>query len=192
MSEPEQLENYLEIIKKMGIILPEKPGENLQEYKSPFGKIPFFCTRCDEIRGTEGKGTVMQHNHEELMWKSFGMCSACYLFSRDNPELAAINQKKWKEKKSKEKEAAQIAKDATRYRVYFKDGKFGKSSFVNSFSPIEFSKYAFPYEGQETVLAVKSKKKVTLEEAEKIVKMIKSKDIEAWYIEEETPKILEI
>jgi len=190
MSKTEKPEDYLEIIKKMGIVLP-RPGENLQEaeveIKAPFsGKIPFFCPRCDEIRGTENKGTCMQSSpHEELMWKSFGMCSACYLFSRDNPEQTTINQKRWKEKKEKEQQEAQILKNATKYRVYFEDNtKFGRSSYVNSFSPIEFGKYAFPYEGQETTLAVKSKSKVTLEEAEKIVALIKSKEIEAWYIEE--------
>ena len=200
-SDNPESENYLDIIRRMGVILPEKPGDNLQEVKNPYGKIPFFCPRCDEIRGTEDKGTCMQaSHHEELMWKSFGMCSACYLFSRDNPELAAINQTKWKEKKEKLKEEAKSLRDASKYRVYFEDNtKFGRSSYVNSFSPIEFSNFAYPYEkpvqeGQkpENIFAVKSKKKVTLEEAEKIVKLIQSKDIEAWFVEEETPNILEL
>ena len=191
-SENSESENYLEIIKRMGVVLPDKPGENLKEYKSPYGKIPFFCPRCDEIRGTEDKGTVMQNCHEELMWKSFGMCSACYLFSRDNPELAAINQKKWKEKQEKKKAEEQAIRDSAKYRIYFEDNtKFGRSSFVNSFSPVEFGKFAYPYEGKEELQAVKSKKKVNLEEAQKIVALIRSKDIDAWFVEEEI-KILEI
>ena len=188
MSEAHE-ENYLDVIARMGITLPDEPGKiKGKEYRSPYGKTPFSCPRCEELRGTVGKGTILQSGHEDLMWQSFGMCSSCYLFIKNNPELAANNTKLWKEKQEKLKTELEALKQATKYRVYASESKFGRSGFLNTLSQFEFFRYPtlVKHNGID-IEAIKTKKKMTLEEAQKLVGVIESKEIEAWYLEEVNP-----
>ena len=143
---------------------------------------PYFCPKCLEIRGLEKRGTVLATPPESLAWKSFGMCSACHQFLRDYPEKAKENQISYFAEIERARIIAQDIKKEKKFRIYFLDSKIGYSEFVNSLQKItKFGKYPdFHTEG----LVIKSKDKVNKNDAEKIINLLKSKDIESWCEEE--------
>jgi hypothetical protein len=146
------------------------------------GKIPTFCPKCEEIRGESP--TMLLSTTQGLMFRSFGMCSECYLLTRDHPEQAEENKKHYAEMMVIKKVAAIEAVKAKRFRVYFLDQneKMSNSDYVNSISPVKFGKYPnFHSRG----LSCKSKERVREEEAEATIALLKLKNIEGW-IEEET------
>ena len=170
-------ENYLDILKNQkDIDLIIKPKSDPDR----FGRTPFSCPHCEEIRGAIGKGTQMSSGTEEMMWRSFGMCSACYLLTRDNPEQVEINRQEHKKRVDLENLEEKKQKELTSFKVYFRDSKACLADFVNSIQGFVMF-YKYPYEDKDGKLINKSKEYVTEEIAQKIVEIIHSKDIEAWY-----------
>jgi hypothetical protein len=170
-------ENYLDILKNQkDIDLIIKPKSDPDR----FGRTPFSCPYCEEIRGAIGKGTQMSSGTEEMMWRSFGMCSACYGMTRDHPEQVEINKQEHQKRLDLKNVEEKKLKELTSFRVYFKDSKACLADFVNSIQTFVVF-YKYPGIDKDGKLINKSKGYVTEEVAQKVVEIIHSKDIEAWY-----------
>ncbi len=162
---------------------PDFPELQRNESALWVGSVPNFCPRCEEIRGNIDGGTNMGRSVQALMWKSFGMCSECYMFQRDHPEDAKKNQQLFAERRAAKERAAIEAVEARRFRVYFLEvnERVRNTDFVNSICPIKFAKYP---DFHKRGLATKAKELVDEQRANEIVQLIKSKGIESWFEKE--------
>lgn len=145
-------------------------------------KVPFFCPKCEEIRGVEGRGTVLSTHYEEMMWKAFEMCSACYVLTRDHPDQVEENKRQFEEKQQEKQRRVEEEVRSRRFRVFFLDNdKFPASDFVNSISTVKFKKFPSTH---SRGLATASRELLKKEIAEETVNLLISKDLTAWFEEE--------
>ena len=157
----------------------EFPPEHTKSFE---GKIPFRCPKCEEIRNIPGGTIIQASSAEEMMWKSFQMCGACYLLARDNPEQVEKNKKLHAKKLQKLEREKMKHKAAMKYKVYVRETseKFYSSDFLNSICKIKFRQYPISHVREMVTV---SRDFVTLEQAIEAVKLIQSKDMHAWYEE---------
>lgn len=168
-----------------GITVPAKTPES----ELWLAKDPTFCPRCVEIRGEKDKASLLLDPPEILAWKSFGMCQLCYIFQRDNPELAKANQEKYKLEQEEKKRNQLADQKAHRFRVYFLDNaKWPSSPFAESVTDEKFTRWPETTARGE---ANKSDRLFKEEDAKKIVEILLSKDLVAWYDDSEYQKLME-
>jgi hypothetical protein len=156
---------------------------------------PYFCPECEKIRGVKG-GTLLDVN-EQLMMDSFGKCSACYHFEKNNLEETKKNLEAWTAKQLQEEVefAKKIADE--KFIVYFvdKSEKFPSVKFINSIvAPHEFSivelDRVVPPSGRKSSLVKKLRKKVNEETANWLVQQIKEKEFISWYEDTTTQTVV--
>lgn len=140
-----------------------------------FSDVPFFCPRCEELRNVDpDNATGLNTPHESLIFHSFQMCSVCYRLTKENPELVEANKKLFKERLVEKEKKIEEEVKAHRFRVWIV-GDYSK--YVESITGAAFF-------GHNTGGKHKMKSLVKKEEAEKMVGVIKTKNIECGFDEE--------
>lgn len=147
-------------------------------------KVPNFCPKCEEIRADLSGGTPMANTPQTLSFKSFGMCTQCYLFQRDHPEEAEANSEAFQKKQAEIKEQKLEAFKAHRFRVYLLEvnERLPNSPYAASVTNTKFTKY--PSKTSKGV-ANHTIPLLTKEEAESIVETLLSKSLTCWYDDSE-------
>lgn len=142
---------------------------------------PFFCPQCPRIRGIGGATLLV--GPETLMYDSFGMCTACYYFDKDEAQKNIQQYEQLKQEKQQQRDLEESKKI---YTVYCEDSSvFGSSTiFFNKIiqkidKSLQFSTATETRNGCEHV--VKLRTKVNEETAKKIVELLSEKNTKCWY-----------